>query len=247
MRSIAISTLAVLFSCFESSAQKFGVGISPEITTRNLVKTDFVPGIEQFIEESNSLNEPIVGFTVQAFFVKPFARKMFFETGLSLSQDGYNSFARDFTYESLILSGLVNSEDPVYETTQEIEIQNRFLSIGIPLRLAYLSAGDKWRFTWSFGVTPEYVLESASTRIFRFESGAEESFDTDFDSTPADFNLTAALSAGVEWAIDRQSALRVEPVIRYGVFPTFDEAAYEVNLFSYGLSLKYFFKLDLLY
>jgi hypothetical protein len=244
---IAISGVLIFFVFSETKAQNFGVGISPEISSRNLVKTDFVPGIDEFIEESNSLSESIIGFTAEAFFVKPFARKMSFETGLSLSRDGYNSYLNDLSYESLLLLGLVNSEDPGFESTKEIETQNRFLAVGIPLRLAYVSDGKKLRFTWALGLTPEYFLQSTSTRIYRFESGAEESFDNDFDSKPADFNLTASASAGVELAIDRQSAIRIEPMVRYAAFPTFDRDAYEVNLFSYGLSLKYFFKLNLQY
>jgi len=247
IESIAVSGILVTFGFSETSAQNFGIGISPEVSTRNLVKTDFVPGIDEFIDESNSLNESILGFTAEAFFVKPFARRMYFETGLSLSRDGYNSFLKDLSYESLLALGLVNSEDPGFESTQEIETQNRFLSVGIPLRLAYVSDGDKLRFTWAFGITPEYILESSSTRIYRFETGTEQSFDTDFESDPADFNLTASVSAGVELAIDRYSALRIEPIVRYGAIPTFDRDAYEVNLFSYGLSLKYFFKLNLQY
>lgn len=247
LESVAISAILIIFSFSECKSQNFGIGISPEISYRNLVKTDFVPGIDEFIEESNTLSESIVGFTAQAFFVKPFARKMSLETGLSLSRDGYNSYIKDFSYESLISLGMVNSEDPGFELTKEIETQNRFLAVGIPLRLAYVSDGKKVRFTWALGLTPEYFLESTSTRIYRFESGQEESFDNDFDSTPADFNLTASVSAGVELPIDRQSAVRIEPIVRYAAFPTFDQDAYEVNLFSYGLSLKYFFKLDLQY
>lgn len=246
-KAIVITGLSVVLIFTETKAQNFGVGISPEISSRNLVKTDFVPGIDEFIEESNSLNESIIGFTAEAFFVKPFARKMSFETGLSLSRDGYNSYIRDLNYESLLLLGLVNSEDPGFESTKEIEIQNRFLAVGIPFRLAFVSDGKKARFTWALGLTPEYFIESSSTRIYRFESGQEESFDNDFDSTPADFNLTASISAGVELPIDRTSAIRIEPILRYAAFPTFDRDAYEVNLFSYGLSLKYFFKLNLQY
>ena len=172
---------------------------------------------------------------------------MFFETGLSISRDGYNSLLKNLSNESLLAMGLVNSEDPGFESTEEIETQNRFTSVGIPLRLAFVSSGKKWRFTWAFGVTPEYLLEATSTRVYRFDSGLEESFDNDFDTKPADFNLTASVSAGVEWAIERRSAIRIEPIIRYAAFPTFDRDAYEVNLFSYGLSLKYLFDLDLQY
>jgi len=172
---------------------------------------------------------------------------MYFETGIAVSRDGYNSYLKDLSYESLLALGLVNSEDPGFESTKEIETQNRFLAVGVPLRLAFVSDGQKVRFTWSLGLTPEYFLESTSTRIYRFESGLEESFDDEFDSAPADFNLTASLSAGVEIPIDRTSAIRIEPIVRYAALPTFDRDAYEVNLFSYGLSLKYFFKLDLQY
>ncbi|HKK40376.1 MAG TPA: outer membrane beta-barrel protein [Cryomorphaceae bacterium] len=246
-KAAIISGLPVIFIFAESKAQNFGIGISPEISTRNLVKTDFVPGIDEFIDESNELNDPIIGYTAQAFFIKPFSRKMFFETGLSISRDGYNSLLKNLSNESLLAMGLVNSEDPGFESTEEIETQNRFTSVGIPLRLAFVSSGKKWRFTWAFGVTPEYLLEATSTRVYRFDSGLEESFDNDFDTKPADFNLTASVSAGVEWAIERRSAIRIEPIIRYAAFPTFDRDAYEVNLFSYGLSLKYLFDLDLQY
>jgi hypothetical protein len=79
--------------------------------------------------------------------------------------------------------------------------------------------------------------------VYRFDFCEEERFDGEFETAPADFNLTASLSAGVEVALDRGHGqfVRIEPVVRYGIFPVFDESAYEVNLFSYGLSLKYFF------
>jgi hypothetical protein len=245
--SVALSGVLICLTFCEAKAQNFGVGISPEYSYRNLVKTDFVPGIDEFIDENNELSESIIGYTAEVFWIKPFARKMYFETGVSLSRDGYNSFMKDLSYEALVLSGLLNSDDPGFATTEEIETQNRFTSVGIPLRLAYVSNGDGLRFTWSVGLTPEYLLETNSTRIYRFESGVEESFDNDFETAPADFNLTASVSAGVEIPIDRFSAVRIEPIVRYATFPTFDFSAYEVNLFSYGLSLKYFFKLDLPY
>ena len=247
LESLAICGVLIFSTFSEMQAQNFGVGISPEISYRNLVKTDFVPGIDEFIDESDALSESIIGVTAEAFFVKPFARKMSFETGLSLSRDGYNSYIKDLSYESLLSLGLVNTEDPGFESTKEIETQNRFLAVGIPLRLAFVSDGKKVRFTWALGLTPEYLLESSSTRIYRFESGLEESFDNEFDSDPAEFNLTASVSAGVELPIDRTSAIRIEPIVRYAAIPTVDRDAYEVNLFSYGLSLKYFFKLNLQY
>ena len=236
----------LLFS-IEAYCQNTGVSFSPEISYRNFVKTDFVPGIDQFIEENNDLSESIVGFTAEVFFVKPFARKLSFETGLSFSRDGYNSFIRNLTPESLFLSGVLNSDDPGFDSTNEIETQNRFLSVGIPFRLAYIAEGKNLKFTWSLGVTPEYLLESSSTRIYKFASGEQESFNNDFESAPANFNLTASLSAGVELPINRTSTVRIEPVLRYGVFPTFNEEAYEVNIFSYGLSLKYLFRVGFPY
>jgi len=239
--------LAILFQVIEAEAQNVGVSLSPEISYRNLVKTDFVPGIDEFIEENNSLSEPIIGYTAEAFYVMPFARKMFFETGLSFSRDGYNSFIKDLTPESLLLTGILNSDDPGFEATEEIETQDRFLSVGIPLRLSYVSSGKKVKFTWSLGVTPEYLVETSSTRIYKFTTGEQESFNNDFESTPAEFNVTASLSSGVELPLTRVSALRIEPVIRYGVLPTFNRDAYEANIFSYGLSLKYFFKLGFPY
>ena len=98
--------IASTFLCFISVStsafsQNIGFSVSPEVSYRNLVKTDFVPGIDDFIEESNNLSESIIGFTAEAFFVKPFARKLYFETGVSFSRDGYNSFIRD-----LCLSGI---------------------------------------------------------------------------------------------------------------------------------------------
>jgi hypothetical protein len=230
-----------------SFAQNFGVGFSPEFSYRNLVKTDFVPGIDEFVEESNRLSEQTFGYTAEAFFIQPFSRTMSFETGLSFSQDGYNSVISDLSYESLLALGLVNSDDPGFESTQEIETRNRFYSVGIPLRLAYVSDGKKIRITWAFGITPELLVHSSTTRTYRFESGTEESFDNEFQSSPSDFNITASFSAGVELPIDRTSAFRIEPIIRYGALPTFDESTYEINLFSYGLSLKYLFRLDLQY
>ena len=139
--------IASTFLCFISVStsafsQNIGFSVSPEVSYRNLVKTDFVPGIDDFIEESNNLSESIIGFTAEAFFVKPFARKLYFETGVSFSRDGYNSFIRDLTPESLLLTGVLNSDDPGFDSTEEIETQDRFLSVGIPLRLAFTSDGS---------------------------------------------------------------------------------------------------------
>ena len=239
--------LFALVSFFSSNllAQNFGIGFSPEISYRNVVKTDFVEGIDEFVERSNELDESIFGYTAGAFFTKSFGRNLYFETGITYSQDGYNSVYRDYTYDFLVDQGLINSDDPGFDATTEIEIQNRFNAVGIPLNIVYISSGDKARFTWSLGITPEYLVGTSSERIYRFETGNEESFDVDFATDPPDFTLTASLSAGVELALDRTSAIRIEPIVRYGALPMFDEATYEVSLFSYGLSLKYFFDLNL--
>jgi hypothetical protein len=233
----------------ESIAQNIGVSLSPEFAYRNLVKTDFVPGIDEFIEESNSSSESIIGYTAEVFYVKPFARKMTFETGFGISRGGYNSAIANLTPESLELSGLINSDDPGFDSVEKIESQYRFTSIGVPLRLAFIAGSDRdpLRFTWSLGVTPQYMIASSSTRTFEFTSGASETLDQDFEQSPEEFNINAAVSAGVEWSINRTSALRIEPVVRYGLLPTFDSEALEVNLFSYGLSLKYFFKVGFPY
>ena len=245
---VVAAILTFLINPENLSAQTFGFGASPEFSYRNLVKTDFAPGIDEFIDESNDLSQQIVGYTVGAYFLKPFGRKMLFETGVTYSRDGYNTVLSEVSYEQLINQGLLNSDDPGFDATEEIEFQNRFAYVGIPFRLVYLADGDKVRFTWGLGITPELLIEANTTTTYRFDFGSEESFDGDFGSQPNDFGLTASFSMGVELPLDatRGKALRIEPIVRYGLLPVFDEDAYEVNLFSYGLSLKYFFDLDLM-
>jgi hypothetical protein len=138
-------------------AQYIGFGASPELSYRNLVKTDFVPGIDDFIDDDNDVSEASFGYTVGAYFLKPFGRKLSFETGVSLSQDGYNQVYKDLDYNGLIESGFIDSDDPGYEATEEIEIRNRFHSVGIPFRLVYLADGEKVRFTWGLGITPDSI------------------------------------------------------------------------------------------
>lgn len=242
-----LSAFFLLFFAESIQAQTFGIGVSPELSYRNLVKTDFVPGIDEFIDEANDMSESTFGYTAGAYFLKPFGRKLSFETGAVISQDGYNMVLRDFDLDDPVLSDLVSSDDPGFDATEEIEIRNRFHSVGVPLRLVFLSDGDNVRFTWGLGITPEFLFDATTETIYRFDFGEEERLEGEFDTEPADFNLTASLSAGVDIALDRgrQGFVRIEPILRYGILPVFDEDAYEVNLFSYGLSLKYFFDLNI--
>jgi len=246
---LGLGTIAVfvIFLSTTAKAQTFGVGVSPEISYRNLVKTDFVPGIDEFIDETNDISESTFGYTAGAYFLKPFGRNLFFETGATISLDGYDVVLSDLDFEDLITQGLINSDDPGFDATEEIEFRNRFHSVGIPLRLVFMSGGEKVRFIWGLGITPEYLFNSYTETIYKFDFGEEERFEGEFQSTPADFNLTASISAGVDISLDRgrQSFVRIEPILRYGVLPVFDEDAYEINLFSYGLSLKYFFDLNI--
>jgi hypothetical protein len=241
-KGLTTSLFFLVFITFQSelSAQDFGIGISPEISYRNLVKTDFAPGIDDFIESSNASDEAIFGFRVQALFLKNFGRRMQFETGISAARHGFNTVISDLEMIEGIGTGN-GSMDPGFASTQEIEFNFRYYTAGIPLRLVYTSEGETVRFTWGLGITPELIFHTSQTKTYTFESGIEETFEADAQPDPATFNLMGSLSAGVEISLDRRTFMRLEPVVRYGLLPLIDEAAYEMNLFSYGLSAKLFF------
>lgn len=240
IRFVGLCLVAALVGGTGALAQTVGFSLSPEMSFRNVVKTDDTPwstadSVVDFIERS-SADKAVWGFTASTLFVKPFAPRMTFETGIGFAMRGYESPGE--------LPGADNTrfhryDDPGYTDVQSAYTRQRYYHIGIPFKLAYTSKGGNLRWTWSVGLRPEYMLESRERTFFEFESGHDYQVDSDHFDTPNTFGLTATFSTGVEYFLSRFSSIRIEPVIHYGVLPTFGGEYYDVHLFSYGLNVMF--------
>lgn len=216
----------VIDSIIKSNEDQISIGLvfSPDYCFRTLHNNDGSSSSAVIIDLRNNDEEPIFGFTTGLNVFYQITKKIGFETGLQYSRQGYQIESNDLFFGDPI--------DPrngyAYDTSSSmIPSGVRFISnynyLDIPLRVVLNFGKNRMRFITSAGLTTNILVSSGQISIIKYKDGKDKRSKSDFLHDIKTMNVTATLSAGVEYNLNSKLFFRVEPTIRYGLLEINDD------------------------
>lgn len=159
------------------------------------------------------------------------------ESGVHYSEKGYQTKNMDEYVWAYDGSGY-----PAYP--DDVKFIYSFHYIDIPVKVNFTIGHKKLRFITGAGVVSNFYLITTSTSIFKYTDGREErEKDISRDDDISMYNVSATVSAGVEYAINNKYSLRAEPNFHYMLTPLVKDDPISVNLYTGGLNLSFMMNL----
>lgn len=212
----------LIFISFNSFGQgkvdlnKFQVGLS--------VSPDY-----SFTTIHNYYEIPKVGLTAGLNAVYYFNKSVGLETGLHYSNKGYQTKMMDLFYF-----------EPEPTAPNQAKFIYNYDFIDIPLKANFSIGNKKTRFLTCVGVTTNVFLKETQTNIYVYGDRTEKETINPTDNSIRKVNLSPSLSFGIDYTLNDNSHIRVEPTFRCALFKMVDLES-SGNLISAGLNFSYFF------
>ncbi len=216
-------------SALEFKRVQIGFNISPDICYRTLKSTDGSAYGESLIKDRNRRETVKIGYTAGLNACFNLTKSFGLETGIQYSNKGYQTKI-DPNKEWI-------DPYPVYKKAQFIY---NYHYIDIPVKAIYTIGNKKIRFMTSVGFTTNVFIKETQKSIFVYSDRTDRSKSTDYEYNKV--NISPTISAGIDYKINDNMNLRLEPTFRYGVLKIKD-APVTGYLYSGGLNISYYFGL----
>jgi hypothetical protein len=217
----------------ETTFKRFqlGANISPDFCFRTLKNTDKnLSYIADLIWLRNDIERPKIGYSGGINFCYQLTKFMGIETGIQYSNKGYKTRNR-----TLIWDGSLP------EVPDRIKSIYNYHYIDIPLKVNFSLGKNKVRFFSSLGIVGNVFIDEIQKNIFVYSNRKEiDNFSTNYDYHR--FNVSASISAGIDYKLSNNSSLRIEPTFRHGLSQIIDAPA-TAYLYSAGLNIGYYYGL----
>ena len=223
-------TLLIILLSFESFSQddkvetnqqsKFKIGIvaQPNLAYRKTVNTSY------------TIEVPKLGHNFGINTEIRLTNKLFLETGINYSNKGFRTKKLD-----PLLFPSSSIELPMYRA-----IFN-FHYLEIPLLLNYSIGKKKLKFISTIGLGVDILIAASLKGINYYDNGKKESSHEIIKNNNYNkFNLSPTVGLGVEYQINQNSKIKVQPVFSYGILKISD-LSQKRNLWSTGLQFGYYF------
>lgn len=235
-RGVLIFT--IIFTIFTSNVRgqnhtefekiQLGVNFSPDFNYRVLRMKEEGQLAEYLLNHRNAYESAKLSVTTGINLLYNLNPIMGIETGIQYSNKG-------FLYQT--------NPELIFEDGSTINgiIQvSNFHFIDVPIR-AYFNLGKgNLRFFSSVGLVSNVLLSATETTQIDISGKPQKSTDKqegDFKR----FNLSPMMSLGIDYRLTPKTNLRVEPTVRYGIFPV-ESSVLKTNLYNVGLNFGYYFR-----
>jgi len=236
MKNLAIFILTVfVFSAYgqgnsTSGFKKIqvGINISPDLCFRILKNNDGSSSSENIVHFRDSIETIKMGYTTGLNVCFNLNKTIGLETGIQYSDKGYQTIVTEFV-----------SIQPDPNIPEKVRFIYHFHYIDIPLKANFTLGNKKVRFLTSIGIVSNIFIKETQTEILYFTDRKEKEKDpTGYEYNK--INLSAAISAGIDYKINSRMNLRIEPIFRYGILKINDTPV-TGYLWNAGLNIGYYF------
>jgi hypothetical protein len=196
---------------------RIGVSFSPDIAYRTLSGDN-----ESAIKQRNNAESALFGYTTGANVAYHLGNRFSIESGVHFSPKGYRS--------------VIQVTDSEAQVVGEGVIKDVYDYLEMPVKVNYITGKAPVRWTFGAGVIGGWLLEARS--IIKYDKTNTYTVTDNFER----FNLSATISAGIDWQIAPRLNLKAEPTLRYGLTKISD-AAIDTRLWNLGLQTGIYFGL----
>lgn len=209
---------------------QIGINFSPDVAYRILKRNDGSSTSNTMIDWRNKNEVPKFGYTAGLNFGYNIKSFIGIETGIQYSNKGFQTKKQTLTFDPLFGISSIT-----YKSIED------FHYIDIPVKVNLTIGKQKVRFFTSIGLITNILVQATNTSIF--EENGKVTKDTDKSTWDYNrINLSPMLSLGIDYKINNQMNLRVEPTFRFGALKIIDTPITSY-LYCGGINVSYYFGL----
>lgn len=214
---------------------KVGFNFSPDFCYRTLKVDSTADYLDDLKKIRNDNETPKLSFTTGINLLYEIDEKFSFEAGLSYSEKGEQS-----KVSALFLGSQVDPIFGMQGNPDFIITKYSYNYIELPLRIIYTYGEKKIKFTSSLGIVPQYLLNATQKFIFLRNNDKVIQNRTKQPYSFNKFNISPTLSFGIDYTINEQFNLKIEPTFRYGILKIID-APLTSYLWNAGLNMGFYY------
>lgn len=210
---------------------QFGINFSPDVNYRRLYANDKTSTTDFVVNYRNENEFAKLSFSTG--FNLSYQINSFFgiETGVQYANKGYTAFNLGLAFEPR------DSNDPGIPL--DIISVYSYHFFDFPLRVNFTIGKKDVRFFSSVGLIFNGIFGTTRTDFLTFSDKTSKrkfKIDEGFNR----FNVSSLISLGIDYRLTEKTNLRLEPTVRYGLFPIINAPLSE-HLYSVGLNFGYYF------
>ncbi len=247
MKKNGLLTLALTFTvlfAFGQTEKKTSIGVNYSVNYnyRYLVDKDGQDVNATLISGRNNIEIPLVSFAAGVRLERRISTRLFLETGVEFSRMGYRFSWSNLRWEDQIdaTRGFVL---PGTEPISTIAIHWVHDYVGIPIKLNYVTQGERLQFVYGLGLTPNVLLQAKTINITRDMNGKKGRNSHGDGHTYKTFNLMPMASFGLNWNMNDRFSLRSELIGRYGILDIIENKPVTAKLYNVGINLTGYYSL----
>jgi opacity protein-like surface antigen len=209
---------------------QIGVNVSTDIAYRTLQNNEGSQSMAHRIDSNNDIEIPKISYTAGANVSFNINKLLSLETGVQYSNKGYQTKMLVIPFETLVY-------DPNTPTIEGKMIYD-YHYIDIPIKANFAIGQNKVRFFSSIGLTANILIDATQSSIIVAQNETTK-YKQDTNYGYNKLNISPTISVGVDYKINNNMNLRVEPTFRYGILPIID-APIQGYLYNGGLNVSYY-------
>ncbi len=205
-----------------------GVNFSPDVCYRTLKNID--GSATDFIKYWNGHDIIKFGYTTGFDICLNISKNIGLEMGIQYSNKGFQTKKMELSFWT-----------PEPNAPTKIAHRYNYHYLDIPLKANFTLGKKKVRFFSSAGLCVNFLVKKTITSISEYSDGRTNRSTYPSGSDNNILNLSPILSAGIDYKINNQMNLRIEPTFRYEILKVYDGPIISENLWNAGLNIGYYF------
>lgn len=218
----------------KNSKIHIGVIFSGDNCFRTLTAAEANATNTSIIENRDRIETSKLGFTTGLALNYPLRKNLAFETGLLVSNKGYQ------LSETIATGNPIDPQTGFVGTDSGLEFKQHISQyyLDVPLYVQYRMGEGKLRFVAQAGVIGHVFLLNRTVSKTPYPDGTTNTKIQNIEEFE-NFNVSPALQLGVEWKTGDHHYLRFAPNFQFNLLSATDKPI-EERYHSYGLALAYF-------
>jgi hypothetical protein len=217
---------------------QLGVNFSSDVCYRTLVNNNGKSIVDEIIDWRNENEIPKFGYTSGFNFGYNLNKTIGFETGIQISNKGYQTKTKDLIYEDQIdpITGVISPESSDTKAPTKVKYIYSDYYLEVPIKANFSFGNRKVRFITSAGIAVNFFIAETETAVYTYIDGSTKRISNPSYFSYNIINLSPMVSLGIDWKITPKINLKAEPTVRYGIIKITD-APITGHLWNCGLNV----------
>jgi hypothetical protein len=200
---------------------------------------------DDIIRHLDEFENPDLGFSAGISFDTNLSKRWKLEIGFTVSDQSYTYYISD---QALTFGDQVDTRrgftiEPG-TPLRSYENQRTFRYVGAPVGAVYRIGFEKVKFVGNLGVMPQFLIEARNDRTVTYPDGSQEKSADDNTEQFENFNISPYVGFGLELSVSQAVALRLQPIVRYGIIELEDQSPWSTNLYSSEFNIALYYSLS---